>query len=163
VQLPDDLHEACRPLAWLLGRWRGLGLGEYPGVEAFRCWQELDADHVPREPAVRVRSRIWVVDEDARPTTLLVDETSYWRPQPDGNVEVVLARMDGVVEVYLGELGSARAELATRGVLVTESGPPYRAAHRLYGLVDGRLMWVLEQAADGHALQPYVHGELRRS
>ena len=52
-------------------------------------------------------------------------------------MEVLLAHPTGFVEIYLGEVGEAKVELATRGVLKTEAAKDYRAGHRLYGLVNG--------------------------
>ncbi|HEY9375881.1 MAG TPA: FABP family protein, partial [Jiangellaceae bacterium] len=85
-----------------------------------------------------------------------------WRPQPDGEVEVLLTHPTGFVEIYLGSVEPAKVELATRGVLKTETAKDYRAGHRLYGLVNGRLAWVYEMAAMGHQLQPHLSAELIR-
>jgi hypothetical protein len=29
------IHEVLQPLEWLIGRWRGVGEGTYPGIEDF--------------------------------------------------------------------------------------------------------------------------------
>jgi hypothetical protein len=38
----------------------------------------------------------------------------------------------------------------------------YSAAHRLYGLVNSNLMWVMDMAAMGEPLQAHVSAELKR-
>ena len=75
---------------------------------------------------------------------------------------MLLTHPTGIIEIYLGSVEPAKVELATRGVLKTETAKDYRSAHRLYGLVNGRLMWVMDMAAMGHDLQPHVSAELRR-
>ena len=44
-----------------------------------------------------------------------------------------------------------------------ESAKDYRSGHRMYGLVEGRLMWVYEMEAMGLPLQPHVSAELERA
>ena len=161
MEVPDDLHPVCMPLAWLLGRWEGAGVGDYPTIEAFQFGQEVSFGYVPGKTFVSYESRTWKLDAHGSLGEPLARETGYWRPQPDG-VEVLLAHPTGYVEVYLGTIEPARVEIATRGVLKTETAKDYAAGHRLYGLVNGRLMWVYEMAAEGHPLQPHVSAELQR-
>ena len=44
----------------------------------------------------------------------------------------------------------------------TETAKEYNAGHRLYGLVDGDLMWAFDMAAMGQPLQPHLWGRLKR-
>src|SRR5690625_4352689 len=161
-EIPDDLHPDCLPLAWLLGRWEGAGVGEYPTVEAHRFGQEITFGYVPGHAFLTYASRAWALDEDGQLTEPLNQETGYWRPAGEGSAEVVMTHPAGVVEVYIGEVESAKIELATRGVLKTETAPDYRTGHRLYGLVNGRLMYVYEVSAEGAPLQPRMSAELQR-
>ena len=105
-------------------------------------------------------SATWRLSGDGVIDAPLARETGYWRPQPDGGVEVLLTHPTGIVEMYLGTSEPAKVELATRGVLRTETSKDYRSATRLYGLVGSRLMWVMDMAAMGHDLQPHVSAEL---
>jgi hypothetical protein len=162
VEIPADLSPACVPLAWLLGTWEGAGVGDYPTIEAFRFGQEIAFGYVPGKPYLTYTSATWRLSEDGEIGPPLARETGFWRPQPDGGVEVLLAHPTGIIEIYLGIVGPAKAELATRGVLTTETAKDYRSATRLYGLVHGRLMWVMDMAAMGHELQPHVSAELIR-
>lgn len=74
----------------------------------------------------------------------------------------MLAHAAGVVEIYLGRVEPARLQLATRGVFKTETALDYRAGSRLYGYVNGALMYVFEMAAMGQELQPHLSAELQR-
>jgi hypothetical protein len=161
-EIPADLHPDCLPLAWLLGRWEGAGVGDYPTIEAFRFGQEVTFSYLPDKAFLSYASRSWILDDDGTLLRPAASETGYWRPQPDGEVEVLLTHPTGFVEIYLGRIEPAKVELATRGVLKTETAKDYRAGHRLYGLVNGRLMWVFEMAAMGLGLQPHLSAELLR-
>lgn len=162
IEIPSDLHADCVPIAWLLGRWEGAGVGDYPTIEAFRFGQELTFGYTPGKPFLSYVSRSWILDEDGTLVRPAAAETGYWRPQPEGKIEVLLTHPTGFVEIYLGDVEPAKIELATRGVLKTETAKDYRSGHRLYGLVEGRLMYVYEMAAMGHDLQPHLSAELKR-
>ncbi|WP_129668414.1 FABP family protein [Phytoactinopolyspora endophytica] len=162
IEIPSDLHSDCVPLAWLLGRWEGAGLGDYPTIEAFRFGQEVEFSYVPGKPFLSYTSRSWILDEDGNLVRPAARETGYWRPQADDEVEVLLTHPTGFVEIYLGQVEPAKVELATRGVLKTETAKDYRSGHRLYGLVNGNLMYVYEMAAMGQDLQPHLSAELKR-
>jgi hypothetical protein len=45
----------------------------------------------------------------------------------------------------------------------TDSAKEYTAGHRLYGLVNGELMWAYDMAAVGQPLQPHISATLRRA
>jgi hypothetical protein len=162
IEIPADLHPDCVPLAWLLGRWEGAGVGDYPTIDAFRFGQEVAFSYLPGKTYLSYTSRSWILDDDGVLLRPAASEAGYWRPQPGGEVEVLLTHPTGFVEIYLGRVEPAKIELATRGVLKTETAKEYRAGHRLYGLVNGRLMWVFEMAAMGHGLQPHLSAELLR-
>lgn len=161
IELPDDLPPAVAPLAWMLGRWEGAGVGDYPTIEAFQFGQELTFGYRPGRPFLTYASRTWLI-EDGAPGRPLATETGYWRPQGDGSVELLLTHPTGFVEIYLGRVQPAKVELNTRGVLRTETAKDYRSGQRLYGYVNGNLLWVFEMAAMGHEQQPHISAELRR-
>ncbi|MDQ4008152.1 MAG: FABP family protein, partial [Actinomycetota bacterium] len=107
-------------------------------------------------------SRAWITDEagnDLRPGAL---ETGFLRPRPDNQLELVLAHPTGFAEVWYGEVDGAKIELRTDAVVRTESAKEYTAGHRLYGLVEGDLMWAYDMAAMGQPLQSHLWGRLKR-
>lgn len=152
-----ELHADLAGLAFLVGTWRGEGVGGYPTIESFRYRQELVFSHVGT-PVLAYSSRTWAVD-DGRPLAL---ESGYWRPQPDGGVEAVVAHGSGIVEISLGTVDGAKIELATDVVARTSSAKEVQALHRLYGIVAGRLMYAIDMAAVGQPLQPHLSAELER-
>ncbi len=162
TELRTDLPTELVPVAWLLGTWRGLGVGGYPSIEEFRFSQEVTFTENGK-PFLHYLSRSWLLDEDGREVRPLAQETGYWRPQPDGHLEVLLAHPTGYAEIWLGDVDGAKIELRTDVVVRTESAKPYTAGHRLYGLVDGELMWAFDMAAAGHPRQPHLSARLRRS
>ena len=48
------------------------------------------------------------------------------------------------------------------GVVRTATAEEYTAGQRLYGLVDGDLLWTFDKAAGGHPLQNHLWARLRR-
>jgi len=78
------------------------------------------------------------------------------------DVEVSVVHPTGVSELYLGRVKGPRVDLATDAVLRTASAKEYSAATRMYGLVEGDLLWAFDMAAAGQKLQPHLWGRLVR-
>ncbi|WP_275005598.1 FABP family protein [Promicromonospora iranensis] len=201
---PDGLSPEVYPLAWLVGRWRGEGVIEYPGIGKKTFVQDLVFDH-DGGPYLRFESTLRVL-EDAVPDKLPDDgewpapvpdpteseadapetaeaadvaaagtvwstETGYWRvstDRPDGleddkhALEVLVADASGRITVYVGAAGNGRIDLASDAIARTSTASEVRASKRLYGLVQGRLLWVEELAAFGEPLRSYASAELDR-
>ncbi len=161
MEISADLCPELVPLAWLLGRWQGAGVGGYPTIDEFRFGQEVVFAHEGK-PYLVYESKTWLLDEDGQIGRQLAHETGFWRPQPDNRVEVLLTHPTGVVEIYVGAAESAKVELQTDVVARTDSAKEYAAGHRLYGLVEGDLLWAYDMAAVGHRLQPHLSARLKR-
>jgi hypothetical protein len=149
-------------VAWLLGTWRGVGVGGYPTIDEFRFSQEVTFSESGK-PFLHYLSRTWLLDDEGNEVRPLAQETGYWRPQDNGALEVLLTHPTGYVETYLGQVEGAKIELHTDVVARTETAKPYTAGHRLYGLVDGDLLWAFDMAAMDQPLQPHVSAKLQRA
>lgn len=166
--IPDEL----RALSWLLGSWVGVGVGGYPTIEDFHFGQEVSFSTDGR-PFLSYWSRTWLLDDQGNQVRPLSMETGFWRPQPDNQVEVVLAHPTGYAEVWVGEITvteivdatitGARAELRTDVIARTVTAKEYSAGHRLFGLVQGDLLWAYDMAAVGQPLTAHVSARLKRA
>ena len=160
-ELDPTLHPQLAPLAWLLGRWEGAGVVGYPTVESAQFGQEVVVSHDGR-PFLEWQSRTWLLDPRGATVRPLAVELGFWRGVGDGEVELMLVHNTGIMELYYGAAGSGRVELRTDGVLRSPTAKQVSSGHRLYGLVDGRLSWVLEMAAVGQPLQSHASAQLQR-
>jgi hypothetical protein len=165
MDLPDELA----PLSWLLGRWVGVGTGQYPTIEDFRFGQEVSVSHDGR-PFLTYFSRSWLLDDDGNQVRPLGTESGFWRPRPENTCEVMLAHPTGIAEIWTGvieitglvnaQITGARATLQTESVIRSASAKDYTAGERLYGLVNGRLMWSFDMAAMGQPMQNHLSAAL---
>jgi hypothetical protein len=168
----SGLPEALKPLSWLLGSWVGVGVGGYPTIDDFHFGQEVSFSTDGR-PFLSYWSRTWLLDEQGNQIKPLAMETGFWRPQPNNQVEVVLAHPTGYAEVWVGDITvteivdaaitGARAELRTDVIARTVTAKEYSAGHRLFGLVQGDLLWAYDMAAVGQPLTAHVSARLKRA
>lgn len=165
-EIPSDLHQDLVPVAWLLGTWHGNGRGDYPTVEAFTYEQEIAIAHDGR-PFLHYFSRAWITDGDGervRPGAL---ETGFLRvgteKSSDGfPVELVMSHPTGYAEVWYGVADGPRLTLATDVVARTSTAKDYTGGQRLYGLVEGDLMYAFDMAAMEQPMQSHLWGRLSR-
>lgn len=165
-----EVPQALRPLAWLIGTWVGVGTGQYPTIEGFRFGQEIVCATDGR-PFLSYRSRSWLLDDDGNQVRPLGSETGYWRPRPDNGVELLLAHPTGYSEIWVGtqevtglvdaQVTGARITLRTDVVARTESAKDYSAGERLYGLVDGDLLWAFDMSAVGQPMSNHLAARLQ--
>lgn len=159
-EIPADLHPDLMPVAWLLGNWHGDGHGDYPTIEPFTFEQDVVFAHDTR-PFLHYFSRTWITDDNGervRPGAL---ETGFLRPKGQ-NLELVLAHPTGYAEVWYGEVDGPRITLATDIVARTSTAKEYTAGQRMYGLVEGDLMYAFDMAAEGQEMQSHLWGRLAR-
>ncbi|MFD4324910.1 FABP family protein [Nocardioides sp. NPDC058538] len=162
-ELPENLHPDAGPCAWMLGTWQGNGHGDYPTIDKFEFGQELIFTHDGR-PFFHYFARSWIIDpetgEKVRDAAL---ETGFVRFRPEGEVEWVMTHNTGIVEVWYGKAEGGKLDLTTDAVARTETAKEYTAGKRLYGNVEGDLLYAFDMAAMGQALQPHLWARLKRA
>ena len=165
LRLGPGLNDALLPVLPLVGTWRGEGEVVYPTIDGpYHFAQQITVAHDGR-PFLSWEARAWLIDgpggEVVRPSAR---EVGWWRVQPDGGIELVLAHQTGIVEIFYGAARTQTSwELETDAVARTQSAKEVTAATRLYGIVDGGdLAYVEERAMMGQEIQPHTSARLQR-
>jgi hypothetical protein len=166
LRIGPDLHPALNHLLPYLGVWRGRGRGGYPTIEDFDYAQEIRISHDGR-PFLHYESRAWLLDEQSQPVRPSGREIGWWRPVTDGDratddLEALMISPTGIMELYLGKVTGTQVELVTDAVLRTATAKEVSAGHRLFGIVEGALLYAQEMAAVGQPLSPHLSARLVR-
>ena len=161
--------EAAGPLAFLVGTWRGEGVGGFPGIDDFQYGQEVTFSATGK-PVLAYSSRSWWLGppvpgrQEGEP---LASETGFWRAQPAGVVEVTLAHPFGIAEIYVGRVTGTRIELTENVLIRTRLARNVERSTRLYGLVEDDsggpdLAYAMDMGAEGKGPAPHLSARLRR-
>ncbi|MBM9508460.1 FABP family protein [Actinacidiphila acididurans] len=163
IEIPSDLHPQLVPLAFLLGRWTGAGVHDFPGAEQCNFGQEVVFSHDGR-PFLAYTSYTWVLDAEGNKVRPLENETGFWRIDAERKVDITLTRDEGVAEIWTGELApdKPQIDLVTDAVARLAGAPDYSGGKRLYGYVNGDLMWVGEKSTPSVELRPYMSAHLKK-
>jgi len=164
VRLGPEVHPECLSLLPLIGVWRGTGLfGNDPDRKTPEFGQQITIAHDGR-PFLRYESISWLLGSDGSVTGPGVREVGFWRPQPDGSIELLIAHAEGRIELFYGRPRSVASwALSTDAVVRTPTAIPVVGATRLYGITpDGRLAYVEERAHSDVELAPHASAALER-
>jgi hypothetical protein len=158
-----DLHPALLGLLPFVGLWRGRGQGGFPAEEDYNFAQEVRISHDGR-PFLRFEARSWLLGEESEPVGEWIVESGFWRPVPSSDeIEAVMITPDGVAELYIGKtIGTTRLEMEADAVAYTPTGLHATGAHRLFGIVEGALLYAHEMAVDDSGLRPHMSARLLR-
>ena len=77
-------------------------------------------------------------------------------------IEAEIVHPHGVMELYAGHVKGPRIDVSTDVVARTRTAKEYTASTRMYGLVDGELMWAWDMAALGHELATHSSARLKK-
>lgn len=153
------MHPDVEPIAFLVGTWRGEGRGVYPTITSFEYGEEVRFGTVPGKPFLTYQQRTWALD-DQRP---LHAEAGYWRPKPDGRLEVVLAHPTGISEIEEGTLNGGVIDLTATSIGLTATAKEVKGLTRRFELVGNDILrYEVQLAAAGQPLQGHLTAELRR-
>lgn len=172
---PDELagvHPDIAHLSWLVGRWRGIGEGDFPGTSRFR-YEEIVEFATDGRPFLEYRSVSWILDDDNARVRPSHTESGYWRPSPDNGVEATITNPMGIAEIWLGtvtvsnivnaRITGAKLEVHTSKYVHTPTAPQVSSGTRLYGLVNGELLMAFDMAVPGQPESSHVWIRLQRA
>ncbi|MFS0866784.1 FABP family protein [Microbacterium sp. 179-B 1A2 NHS] len=112
-------------------------------------------------------------DEDPGPALLpatrprqsprTADDVEALRADGGGfEIEAAVVHSDGISELYLGQVRGPRIDIATDAIVRPSGAKHYAAATRMYGLVEGDLLWAWDIAALGRQLGSHASARLVR-
>ncbi|WP_026820503.1 FABP family protein [Arthrobacter castelli] len=138
--LIDDDGNKVRPLSWESGVWQ--------------LDRELyEADGGPG-----------MIPSEIVPALTSAEDVEKYRNKDDGfNIIANVLHPGGISELYVGQVKGPRIDLSTDAVMRAPGSKDYRAATRMYGLVDGDLLWAWDIAAMGRELESHASARLKKS
>ncbi|GAB3624473.1 FABP family protein [Mariniluteicoccus endophyticus] len=164
---PEGLHPSLQGLGWLVGHWEGFGQTQWPGETDQRVLEQVDFSH-NGEPYLHYLLQTFV-DDDGRPGAPVHMESGFFVPGEGNEVMCVVTNPAGVAQKWHGTVTGLQSapggELATRIEMTTDavvSAGTHTAGHRLYGYVQGKLMFAYDRADQSVPLGPWLTGELER-
>jgi hypothetical protein len=187
--LPEDLPIELSPLAFLVGTWQGTGVISFGGTETeFRqklsfeaiAGGRLDYQSNVTDLAGRAISSergYWMLsrpsdESDAGPGLIpgigvsaitVREDLELWRNSDGGfDMEALIVQPNGVAELYFGNIKGARIDMATDAVLRSPNAKEYASGKRMWGLVEGALLWAWDMAALGQPLKSHASARLVR-
>ena len=162
-EIPSDLNPALAGLAWLRGRWTGIGYRQWPGQDKIEFFQQLDFSDNGSD-YLHYLGQAFEMDDAGQPVKPLFMETGFWLPRADASLDVVMCSPEGYSEIWYGNLTPGRLDLTTDAVVRSPDAPvAYTAGRRLYGTVEGKLMYSFDRATEDQELQSYVWATLVRA
>lgn len=149
-------HDGGDHLNYAATAWRTDEQGHPPLVAESGYWQlARPRDSADAGPGLLPPS------SPARART--ADDVEAFRTAEGGfDLSVSLAHSDGIVELYLGQIRGPRIDLATDAVVRPSGAKAYTAATRMYGLVEGHLLWAWDIAALGGELSSHASARLAK-
>ncbi|HET8795074.1 MAG TPA: FABP family protein [Arthrobacter sp.] len=138
--LIDDDGNKLRPLSWESGAWQlDRELNESDGGPGL----------IPAEIVPALKS---------------AEEVEKLRNKDDGfDIIANVVHPGGICELYVGQVKGPRIDLSTDAVMRAPGAKDYRAATRLYGLVEGDLLWAWDIAALGRSLESHASARLKKT
>ncbi|XP_040997467.1 UPF0678 fatty acid-binding protein-like protein At1g79260 isoform X2 [Juglans microcarpa x Juglans regia] len=128
------VHPGIEPISYLLGTWKGQGEGGFPTINSFSYGEELRFTHHSYRPVIAYTQKTWKLNSGEP----MHAESGFWRPKPDGFIEVVIAQSTGLAEVLVKEIT------------------------RVFRLIGGDLSYEVEMATNSTSLQPHLRASLKK-
>ena len=161
VRSGPEVSEEILSVLPLLGEWHGEGQAAgTSGDHRFGQWIRFGHDG---RGFLAYESRTWRLTDDGKIVGPDVRESGFWRPRGNDDVELLVAAPDGLVEIYVGTARTTTSwELTSDVVARTPDAPEVSRAVRLYGIVEGALMYAIDRAVGDGPLRPTMSARLER-
>lgn len=136
--------------------WTGDGDDRAPLLSEIGYWRLARAQS-PADPGPAL------LPARSEPVALTAEDVEKLRNADGGfDIEVALVRADGTSELLLGQVRGPRIDIATDAVVRPATAKAYTAASRMYGLVEGHLLWAWDVAALGAPMASHASARLAK-
>jgi hypothetical protein len=161
VRSGPEVTEALLSVLPLLGEWHGEGQAAgASGDHRFGQWIRFAHDG---RGFLAYESRTWRLTADGAIVGPDFRESGFLRPRGQDDVELLVVNPDGLLEIYLGSARTTTSwEFTTDVVTRTPDAPDVVRAVRLYGIVEGALMYAIDRAGSDQQLRPVMSARLER-
>lgn len=149
------LHPLLEPLAGLVGRWEGSGVGLWEGGFSFS--DVLVFEHDGR-PVLSFREA--TVGGDGRGSH---SETGFVLVKEDGVAHMTVAEPSGLAEALSGLAGPGLVEVRSVGIALAPGAKPVTGVARRLSWSGDELVSEVSVALNGEALSPHTRSVLRRA
>lgn len=155
-------HPDIAALEFLLGTWKGGGVGIYPTIDEFSYVEEISFVAPPDKPFLHYSQKTWRADGHPESGTPLHTECGYVRPVEGGGAELVIAQPSGIAEVHSGTLTRASVSFTSDLVARTRTAKDVESVDRNIVVEDDQLSYEMWMGAVGQPHQLHLKAALRR-
>eukprot|EP01080_Neovahlkampfia_damariscottae_P006834 gene6834-10999_t len=143
-QTKNGMWGMFETIGFLIGTWKGEGVGKYPTIETFEYTEELTFVALPKKPILFYTQKTWK-KQDKSPLHV---ETGYIRVPKENKVELVNSQPTGMTEVLEGFVKDQEITLESTGIIRSDSAkkPHVLKSKRIFSLKDGKLEEIVEMA-----------------
>ncbi|TQN41213.1 uncharacterized protein DUF1794 [Blastococcus colisei] len=161
VRTGPEVSDELLSVLPLLGEWHGEGQAAgAAGDHRFGQWIRFSHDG---RGFLAYESRSWQLTDDGAIVGPGVRESGFWRPRGRDDVELLVTNPDGLVELYVGQARTTTSwELTTDVLARTPDAAEVSRAVRLYGIVEGALMYAIDRAGPDGPPRPWMSARLER-
>ena len=152
-----EINPALKPVAFLLGTWRGEGRGEYPTIEPFHYREEIRFTHNGK--AFLIYSQRTEAIDSGQP---MHAETGYLRAVGDDRVEFVIAQPIGFAEISLGRISGTRIDVESSTVGRTPTAKAVTSISRSLWLEGEALHYETRMGMEGVPTVRHLTASFRR-
>lgn len=97
------------------------------------------------------------------PSRTTEDVEALRAPEGGFEIEVAVVHSDGISELYLGQITGPRIDLTSDAIVRPAGAAQYDSASRMYGMVEGHLLWAWDIAAFGAPSSAHASARLARA
>uniref|UniRef100_A0A1B6L8V4 THAP4-like heme-binding domain-containing protein n=1 Tax=Graphocephala atropunctata TaxID=36148 RepID=A0A1B6L8V4_9HEMI len=154
MQASLPIHEALKPLSWLVGRWVGNGVGEYPTITSFKYCEELEFTSLG-QPLLNYVSRTW----HAEKKNPMHCESGFLRIKPGTrDVAFMVSHNFGLSEVEEGQVEGCKLVTTSKDIkrMSFAKNPGVTQIHREYILQGDVLYLTLSMATTNTPLTKHL-------